>query len=197
MKRVYPYLLKSFFLSLFLFPLWVFLQPYYILLVNFFSVHINLFLGKEPIVIEGLDLYSFFLVPAFALILSAKGFPVKRKLLSLLSAFLLCLLSSTFSIGFRLEDINFSSINSSYGYTGVFVLNLINTLVRTIPFLSLLFLTKGNFSLLFEEKERKENLRKCPYCGKEKTGLKDHIISVHGKKKYEEWEKKKKKIEKV
>lgn len=135
------------------------------------------------------DLYLFYSLPAAAVILASRSGSFWRKLaFSLLTV----LTSLFFSVVYFYPDIYRlveSSIDISLTPLSFLVSTMFNSAVRIFPFIWIIIFARANLSCLWKRKiYDPENPNRCPYCGKIKSGIREHIKTAHGRKKLKEWE---------
>ena len=124
-----------------------------------------------------------FLVPFLAAILSASGLSLKYKLKWLSIGLIAFIIFDTVTVATTIPMLAQEYRPArQYLPIGAIAVVIHTTLLRILPFLLLLLALKGKLDLLWTPLIRVVPPSLCPICGKGRTGLVDHIRSVHGEK---------------
>lgn len=118
-------------------------------------------------------------LPLLALVLATPKIEIKKAFLILLSGLAIFLLIDLVIIwlGIPLKTSGSPLDNTTATYT------VYRTIILILPLVIWLTSTHNQLKEIFLPKEKlPESARVCPICKKEKTGLVDHIKTVHGHK---------------
>lgn len=188
MKAKLFFLTKVFTLTIFFFVLWPKLERIYVDLIATVAIFLRGLLSTASL--KSFEIESFyFIIPFLSVLIAANGIPIRHKLKWLA-------LGLIFFIAFDILTVA-SGITAlaSQIRSGAKELTLMSELAgftyqalcMTLPFLALLVALGGKLDQLWASSTFLQSSRICPICGKGKTGLVEHIRSVHGEKALKSW----------
>jgi len=126
----------------------------------------------------------YYLIPFISALLAASGLELKRKLRWAAIGFVsYCFFDIlTVASGLAVIVVRTQPVSNNLFITSGVIPAVHNLLLRILPYILLWFAINGKIENLWAPLVSAASLRVCPICGKGKTGLVEHIRSVHGEK---------------
>jgi hypothetical protein len=177
---------KVLFISILLFLIWPWVTAVYTLVISSTASALReLFSASQVAVLK--EKYSYFLIPALAVILasSAGG---KQKLRFCLLSFILLFAFDVFSLASGMQALAEGGSKFAESIASSLATVLYNSFGWTLPLFIILLFSGGKFNRLWQKGEMDTPKAKpCPICGETKVGLVEHIKAVHGEKSLKRW----------
>lgn len=179
------FIAKTVIFSILLFLLWFWVSRVYASLLSESASLLRAFFGADLIEIET-ETFSYFIIPALSLILASSA-GLKRKMKYSLITFFLLFVFDTLGLVSGISDLGMGGGNFGENLTSSVAVVIYNSFAWAYPVFIVLAFSGGRPSMLWQPRVKPNKTNRCPICGQAKTGLIDHIRSVHGEKSLKSW----------
>lgn len=188
MREKFLFLIKVLVFSILLFLLWSQIITLYAWLVAIGASFLRDFFGAG--VVKSVEAKSSYLLVAFiSVLLAASGLTLRRKLKWIAFGIFSMILSDTLTVATEIVRLaeQYRSGTSGLSFSAGLLAISYHALVLLLPFLLLLLAVQGRVEELWSPLVLTISPRVCPICGKERTGLIEHIRTTHGEKALKSW----------